>query len=58
MLNSHKDAIWSKSNFLIYNAPEKLHQEVQVLRAIFSQKVANYPSSLPDRTVYGLGSEK
>jgi hypothetical protein len=57
MLSPHGDSINAQLNFVIYNAPDKLHEEVQRLRAVLQQKEAQYPSSLPDRTNQGLPSE-
>ena len=42
---------------MIYNAPKKIHEEVNLLRSIIAQKTAQYPSELPDRTSQALQSE-
>lgn len=47
-LAKHSQQINSKTHFLIDNAPEKLHKEVQWLRSMIVNKKAGYPSSLPD----------
>ncbi len=58
MLAKNEQAITIRTNFVISNAPEKLHQEVQLLRNIFSQKNAQFPSNLPDRTNQSMYSER
>ena len=50
MLSPHSENINSKTNFVIYNAPSKLHDQVKLLRLIMAQKTAQLPSELPDKT--------
>lgn len=57
MLSPYSEQINTKKNFVIYNAPKKLHEEVSLLRSIIAQKTAQYPSELPDRTSQALQSE-
>ena len=57
MLNPHAEKINYKKNFVIYNAPNKLHEEVLLLRSIIAQKTAQYPSELPEHTYQGLQSD-
>ena len=56
-LQPHSHNINSKKNFTIYNAPPKLHKEVQYIRQIIAEKTAQYPSSLPDRTSLAIYSD-
>lgn len=44
LLIDHKECIISKTNFVIRNAPHKLHNQIQKLRAIMAEKTAQYPS--------------
>jgi len=46
----------AKTNFVIYNASQKLHQEVDILRSITNHKTAQLPSELPERTIQGMMS--
>ena len=54
LLGPHSDRIMAKTNFVIYNAPPKLHQEVDMLRSITTHKMAQLPSELPERTVQAM----